>query len=129
MATAPRKTIRPVTRALISKAKPDESWVALYDENGTLIGIADPKNITPISDSGTSAPPKQQAAPKTAPAKAPAPAAAQQPDEMAKQRGVAELRKGLMAPRLASENDALAAQMGVAAERVLREIHKRPRRG
>ncbi|MHA6761820.1 hypothetical protein [Streptacidiphilus sp. PAMC 29251] len=124
MTTAPRRTIRPVTRALIAKAKPDESWVALYNESGQLIGICDPKNITPIAESSSGAP--QQAAPKAAPAKAPV-AAAQQPDEMAKQQAVAQLRKGLNAPRAAAENDLLAQQMGAAATRVLSEIHKHPR--
>lgn len=120
MPATPRKPIRPVTRALISKAKPDESWVALYDEAGTLIGITDPANITPVS--GSSAP-KQQAAPKAATATAADPQAA-----LAKARVEAlEIKKALYGGGLASDADRIAAQMAGAAERVLREIHKRPR--
>lgn len=112
---------RPAQRMGVRKAKPDESWVACYDADGTLIGIVAPDKITPVANASAGKP--KAAAPKAAaaPAAAPAPAAAL-PEEMAKQQRIAELRKGLNAPRTAAENDRHAAQMGAAAAQVLAAI-------
>lgn len=107
---------RPVARRIVRKTKPDESWVACYDQNGTLIGIVDPDKITPISDAAGDDP-------------KPAPAATPEQAAMAKQQRIQELRKGLNAPRTAAENDQHAAAMGDAAAKVLAAILARPSGG
>lgn len=41
---------KPLARTPVRKAPKAGDWVALFDRNGKLIGITDPKNITPVSD-------------------------------------------------------------------------------
>lgn len=107
---------QPALRAAVRKAKPDEDWVACYDENGVLVGICPPDAITPLAN-GTAVAPKPTAA------------AAGQPEEMAKAQQVTRLKKGLNAPRPAAENDRHAAAMGTAADTVLKHIlSRRPTR-
>ena len=114
---------RRLGRAAVRKAKPDETWIAAYDQNGKLIGIVDPKKLTPLSDDADD---ETQADPATAPKAAAVPAPTPDQEAMAKQRQVVALRKGLNAPGLAADNDRRAAQMGAAAWQVLAAIHDRP---
>lgn len=123
---------KPAPRVAIRKAKAaDGDWVALYDENGKLIGITDPANITPISDASgpapdlTPAPAAEVGVPAdgvTKQARRPASSATAGQEAMAKTAQITALRKGLNAPRLAADNDRHAAAMGEAAAKVLAEI-------
>lgn len=117
-------------RAPVRKAKPSEDWIACYDARGNLVGICDPKDITPVSGPATGGTAKALPKPKTA---ASTEAAAGEEPQMGiakRQKEIAELRKGLTGPGLAPDQDRLALEMGQAAQRVLRQIHRgRPTAG
>jgi hypothetical protein len=126
----PRK--QPAARAAVRKAaKPEASWVALFDEDGVLIGITDPKNITPVSNG--------KAKPKTAPAPTadltpvppgevgtPADAVGKSRDVKRRADAVRELRKGLYTGTDPVAQNRLAEDMNAAAITVFQKIHPGP---
>ena len=132
MATTPRrKTIRPISRELLRKAAEDDP-VAVFDQNGKLLGIVKPKDITavsnPTSDEATA---KKQPSPTRS---AQTEAAAGEEPQMgaAKARAAAlELKKALYTSATAEDQAKLATAMNVAAADVLKKIQARrpPRRG
>lgn len=145
---------KPQLRLAVKKAKPAADWVALYSQDGRLIGICPPDAITPVSDGGgtaTAMPKPKTAAAKTAnqepgmpkptpsdeatsaageePAMGtrpakPKPAAGQPVTDAERQEEIAKLRKGLGGVGLAADHDRLAAEMGAAAGRVFAQIRR-----
>lgn len=112
---AVRSKVSPAQALVRKAAKPDESWVALYDENGQLLGITDPKNITPVAN-GTAAAAKPKAAPaKDAAAPAAAPQAAAVPEAVQKQRRTAALKKALYGGGTTEEQNRIAEELNAAA--------------
>lgn len=115
---------------LVLKGKAEDGdWMAVYDAQGALVGMCDPKNLVRIAnpDGSMSEPADQAEAPQPAPAKP----AAGDDDAVAKQRRAATLRKSLSGGPIAAQEQAqLAEDMNRAAAVALDIVHgrHRPRR-
>lgn len=73
----------------VRKAKSDEpNQVAVYDENGNLVGVVDSEKITPLAAAESPAKPKAEQAPQAGPAAAAMPADGVQPATKAMSLGV-----------------------------------------
>ncbi|WP_042427420.1 hypothetical protein [Streptacidiphilus anmyonensis] len=118
------KTIRPVTKALILKAKGDDDPVAVFSSSGRLLGIVDPSKITPVSDpDADQAPAKKQPQPtRSAQTEA---AAGEDPElGIAKARATALQMKKVLSggDYTAAEQDQVARDLSRASQRVLKHI-------
>lgn len=126
MATTPRrKTIRPVTRQLVMKAKDGDDPVAVFSSSGRLLGIVAPKDITPVSDpDADQAPAKKKPQPTQTQQTEQAAGETPEMSDLTKARATAlgmkqKLYGGNM---LASEQDQVARDLSQASQRVLKAI-------
>lgn len=132
MAATPRRKriVRPVSMELVLKATADSDPVAVFSSSGKLLGIVDPKDITPVSDSGADDDAAKKLPQPTRSGQTEA-TAGEQPQmgvQKARQQALA-VKKSLYGNADAADQARVANEMGEAASRVLKHIHARgPRR-
>jgi hypothetical protein len=101
--TRPITTLRTPARRPVAKAK-TEGLVAVYDQQGNLVGLADPADITPVSSAGGSSSGGKAKPPAPSPEK-------QQAAETARVTGE-EVEKALRRLRIDAARPAIQKSLG-----------------